>query len=256
MREQMIQEALNGIRDEYITESCVKLGILGAGALAAGAAADAAWNVILPSSGTAAKAGFGAWLAKGGWVALVAGVVVAAGVAAGAFFFGKGGNMPPVGSGDVTSFETGESTTTDAMTDEGERETESKPETDSEFESETAAESGSDTESESETETEIKPDPESCAHTFGNWQFAAVPTCTETGVRTRECSLCGKTEDEDMPAGLHTFDGRACSVCGESMTGMEFTSYGDGTCCVKDAGRVRGDMVIPNYSPEGDLVIA
>ena len=98
-----------------------------------------------------------------------------------------------------------------------------------------------------------KPDPESCAHTFGNWQFAAVPTCTETGVRTRECSLCGKTEDEDMPAGLHTFDGRACSVCGESMTGMEFTSYGDGTCCVKDAGRVRGDMVIPNYSPEGDL---
>ena len=102
MREQMIQEALNGIRDEYITESCVKLGILGAGALAAGAAADAAWNVILPSSGTAAKAGFGAWLAKGGWVALVAGVVVAAGVAAGAFFFGKGGDVPPVGTGDVT----------------------------------------------------------------------------------------------------------------------------------------------------------
>ena len=102
MREQMIQEALNGIRDEYITESCVKLGILGAGALAAGAAADAAWNVILPSSGTAAKAGFGAWLAKGGWIALVAGVVVAAGVAAGAFLLGKGGDVPPVGTGNVT----------------------------------------------------------------------------------------------------------------------------------------------------------
>ena len=261
MSREIILEAMNGIRDEYITEVGAKLGLVAVGAAgavgaASGAAVDPSTLYSLSHTETAAKAGFGAWLAKGGWIALAAGVLVVAGVAVGAFFFGKSGDTPPVGSGDVTSFETEESTTTDAMTDEGERETESKPETDSESESETAAESGSDTESESETETETKPDPESCAHTFGNWQFAAVPTCTETGVRTRECSLCGKTEDEDMPAGLHTFDGRACSVCGESMTGMEFTSYGDGTCCVKDAGRVRGDMVIPNYSPEGDLVIA
>ena len=105
MRDQMIQEALNGIRDEYITESCVKLGILGAGALAAGAAADAVGGVILPSSGTAVKAGFGAWLAKGGWAALVAGVVVAAGVAVGAFLLGNSGDVPPVGAGDVTTAE-------------------------------------------------------------------------------------------------------------------------------------------------------
>ena len=132
MREQMIQEALNGIRDEYITESCVKLGILGAGALATSAAADAVGGVILPSSGTAVKAGFGAWLAKGGWVALVAGVVVAAGVAAGAFFFGKGGDVPPVGTGDVTTEEQEQSRFEgdgSEKTTEGESETPSTEET-------------------------------------------------------------------------------------------------------------------------------
>ena len=154
MREQMIQEALNGIRDEYITESCVKLGILGAGTLAAGAAADAAWNVILPSSGTAAKAGFGAWLAKGGWVALVAGVVVAAGVAAGAFFFGKSGDMPPVGSD--TSVE--ETTPSDSS-----EETKDETQDDTAGETEAVIEDESETESETESKTE------------SNWELGGIP---------------------------------------------------------------------------------
>ena len=110
MSREIILEALNGIRDEFITEAGAKLGLLGAGAATAGAAAGAAVDpsALYPLSGTqaAAKAGFGAWLAKGGWVALVAGVVVAAGVAAGVFFFGKGGDVPPVGTGEVTSTNT------------------------------------------------------------------------------------------------------------------------------------------------------
>ena len=233
MREQMIQEALNGIRDEYITESCVKLGILGAGTLAAGAAADAAWNVILPSSGTAAKAGFGAWLAKGGWVALVAGVVVAAGVAAGAFLLGKGGDVPPVGSGEVTTAE----------------QEQSRPEGD-------VTEEMTEEMTEDTTEKETEADTEAHVHSFGAWEFAVTPTCTEKGIRARACSSCSAVEQEEMPAGLHVFESRSCTRCGEKQTTMTFTSYGDGTCCLTDAGRVRGDMVIPNYSPEGDLVIA
>ena len=143
MSREIILEALNGIRDEYITEVGAKLGLLAVGAAgavgaASGAAVDPSTLYSLSHTETTVKTGFGAWVAKGGWIALAAGVVVAAGVAAGVFFFGKGGDLPPVESGDVTSFETEESTTTDAMTDEGERETESKPETDSESESETA----------------------------------------------------------------------------------------------------------------------
>ena len=110
MSREIILEALNGIRDEFITEAGAKLGLLAVGAAAVGAASGAAVDpsTLYSLSGTeaAVKTGFGAWLAKGGWIALVAGVVVAAGVAVGAFFFGKGGDVPPVGTGDVTSTNT------------------------------------------------------------------------------------------------------------------------------------------------------
>ena len=107
MSREIIQEALNGIRDEYITEAGARLGLLAVGvAGAVGAAVEPPALYSLSSTETAAKAGFGAWVAKGGWIALAAGVLVAAGVAAGAFFFGKGGDLPPVESGDVTATDT------------------------------------------------------------------------------------------------------------------------------------------------------
>lgn len=114
MSREIIQEALNGIRDEYITEAGARLGLLAVGAAgavgaASGAAVDPSTLYSLSGTEAAVKTGFGAWLAKGGWVALAAGVVVAAGVAAGAFFFGKGGDVPPVGTGDVTTEEQEES---------------------------------------------------------------------------------------------------------------------------------------------------
>ena len=239
MREQMIQEALNGIRDEYITESCVKLGILGAGALAAGAAADAAWNVILPSSGTAAKAGFGAWLAKGGWVALVAGVVVAAGVAAGVFFFGKSGDMPPVGTGDVTTEEQEESRfeeddSEESTMAESESESESRAETESETETEAATTLHEHTFSEWQTdgthpcaskryqyrvcscgfqEKESIPSEE---HVYGEWDVYEPATCYHTGTLYTSCNVCGskKRQYDAIEKTPHSFEGGYCSVCG------------------------------------------
>ena len=107
MSREIILQAINGIRDEYITEVGAKLGLVAVGAAGAvGAAVEPPALYSLSGTEAAAKAGFGAWVAKGGWIALAAGVVVAAGVAAGAFFFGKGGDVPPVGTGDVTSTNT------------------------------------------------------------------------------------------------------------------------------------------------------
>ena len=106
MSREIISEAMNGIRDEYITEVGAKLGLVAVGAAGAvGAAVEPPALYSLSGTEATAKAGFGAWVAKGGWIALVAGVVVAAGVAAGAFFFGKGGDVPPVGTGDMTTAE-------------------------------------------------------------------------------------------------------------------------------------------------------
>ena len=111
MSREIILEALNGIRDEFITEAGAKLGLLAVGAAgavgaASGAAVDPSTSYSLSGTETTVKTGFEAWVAKGGWIALAAGVLVAAGVAAGAFFFGKGGDLPPVESGDVTATDT------------------------------------------------------------------------------------------------------------------------------------------------------
>jgi hypothetical protein len=96
MSREIIQEALNGIRDEYITEAGARLGLLAVGAAgavgaASGAAVDPSTLYSLSGTETAVKTGFGAWLAKGGWIALVAGAVAAAGIAVGAFLLGSDG---------------------------------------------------------------------------------------------------------------------------------------------------------------------
>ena len=96
MSREIIQEALNGIRDEYITEAGARLGLLAVGAAGAvgaanGAAVDPSTLYSLSHTETTVKTGFGAWLAKGGWIALVAGAVAAAGIAVGAFLLGSDG---------------------------------------------------------------------------------------------------------------------------------------------------------------------
>lgn len=42
-------------------------------------------------------------------------------------------------------------------------------------------------------------------HSFGEWMLTAKPTCTEAGIKTRECD-CGVTERTEVPAVGHTWD--------------------------------------------------
>ena len=141
MSREIILEAMNGIRDEYITEVGAKLGLVAVGAAGAvGAAVEPSALYSLSGTEAAAKAGFGAWVAKGGWIALVAGVLVAVGVAVGAFLLGWW-EVPPVGSGDVTA-EQSTSEETDGETADGTEE-----DTQDESQDETAAT----TETEAET---------------------------------------------------------------------------------------------------------
>ncbi len=139
MSRQIISEALNGIRDEYITEVGARLGLLaattaavGAAGAASAAAVDSANLYSLSTTEAAVKTGFGAWVAKGGWIALVAGAVAAAGIATGAFFLSKSGGTPPVESENVTTEEQEESL---PMGDVTEEPTEGESEHESEYES-------------------------------------------------------------------------------------------------------------------------
>ncbi len=92
MSREIILEALNGIRDEFITEAGAKLGLLAVGAAGAvGVTVEPSALYSLSGTEATAKAGFGAWVAKGGWIALAAGVVAAVGIAVGAFLLGSDG---------------------------------------------------------------------------------------------------------------------------------------------------------------------
>ena len=42
-------------------------------------------------------------------------------------------------------------------------------------------------------------------HSFGEWKVTTKPTCTEAGIKTRECD-CGVTERVEVPAAGHNWD--------------------------------------------------
>ena len=42
-------------------------------------------------------------------------------------------------------------------------------------------------------------------HSFGEWMLTTEPTCTEAGIKTRECD-CGVTERAEVPAAGHNWD--------------------------------------------------
>ena len=42
-------------------------------------------------------------------------------------------------------------------------------------------------------------------HSFGQWMVTTEPTCTESGIKTRECD-CGVTERAEAPAMGHNWD--------------------------------------------------
>ena len=104
-------EIMGNLPDEFVTEA-LPLSLLG------GAAGTPLYSISATGNSTAAKTGFGAWLAKGGWIALVAGAVAAAGIAVGAFLLGSDGFEWP-------SFPQGIETTATAA---GESETEEETE--------------------------------------------------------------------------------------------------------------------------------
>ena len=231
-----IFELLSNVSDHLIVES-VSPALLAGGATGAAAGVSSAGTA---SATATAKAGFGAWLAKGGWLVFLAGILVAAAVAVGVSVGGIGqGSKPPVGTDEVTVADTVE-------TEPGEVE-------------ETTDEAVTETPTEEVTEGETAAPHDT--HVFGEWDFAVKPTCTEGGTRQRVCTVegCTACETEDWPAGLHDYgDGDTCTLCGHDFstyTKMQYSTNGDGTCGVFITSARVEELVVPNYSKAGDLVV-
>ena len=75
------------------------------------------------------------------------------------------------------------------------------------------------------------------AHVFGEWTEESLPSCTESGSRSRKCSLCGEVENRILPALGHDYketvsaDGTrsfVCSRCGAARNFLPGDLNGDG----------------------------
>lgn len=88
------------------------------------------------------------------------------------------------------------------------------------------------------------------AHTFGEFTTTQEPTCSKTGIQTRECSVCHYVDTQTIPTTDHTFDqgvvieeatptteGKikyTCEVCGyETISPLPYTEPRDYTFEVK-----------------------
>ena len=95
-------------------------------------------------------------------------------------------------------------------------------------------------------------------HSFGEWMLTTKPTCTETGIKTRECDY-GVTERAEVPAAGHNWDAGtitreptseadgektySCLVCKATMTEP-----------VKYSGSLEGDKDEKNsVAPDKDM---
>ena len=61
---------------------------------------------------------------------------------------------------------------------------------------------------------------DSCPHSWDEGTVTTAATCTQDGVLTYSCTLCGDTDTEVIPAAGHSFENGSCTVCGavESCT--------------------------------------
>ena len=104
---------------------------------------------------------------------------------------------------------------------------------------------------------------EYCKHKWSEWDVLREPTCAKKGVKTRECSVCGKTEKKDIAKLEHQYgkwtvteeatctqkgeEIRKCKVCGnveEKVLDMLPHEYGkwkvtEEATCTEKGERVR-----------------
>ena len=94
-------------------------------------------------------------------------------------------------------------------------------------------------------------------HTWSKWIVDQAATCTVTGSKHQNCTVCGEIKKETIPS-AHNYQGGVCTKCGERKPseGLLFASYYYDDCIVSGIGSCTDTViVIPSVSPDGKNVI-
>lgn len=70
-------------------------------------------------------------------------------------------------------------------------------------------------------------------HSYGEYTVTLEPTCTQTGEKTRICSLCGYVEKTEIPATGHSYDSccdKDCNNCAEVRVPPHIDADDNGLC--------------------------
>ncbi len=102
-------------------------------------------------------------------------------------------------------------------------------------------------------------------HTWGDWEITKPATSTETGTKTRTCSVCNATETQDIPVLGHTHTMKAHKAVAATCTENGAKAYWECTSCNKlfldENGTTEttlADTVITakGHTPETDAAVA
>ena len=78
-------------------------------------------------------------------------------------------------------------------------------------------------------------------HSFGNWTTTKAATCTETGVMTRVCANCGKTETQGITAKGHSW--AKDKTVAPTLSAEGYTTYKCKNCQTTKKGDIKAKLV-------------
>ncbi len=114
----------------------------------------------------------------------------------------------------------------------------------------------SDSVSDSVSSSETSSDGESHTHTFGDWRETLAKTCVRDGMQTRECTICGYSETQFLPASGHSFSDGVCGSCGtaEPTDGLVYELSQDGSHYLCTGTGTAGTTIVVSDFFEGKRV--
>ena len=96
-----------------------------------------------------------------------------------------------------------------------------------------------------------------CNHSFDSWSIIKEPTCTDAGIKSRKCTICGKTETESISATGHswsewkTVKDATCTENGEMTRKCSVCHAEEGVPIISTMHKYESTTIVPTYTENG-----